>query len=191
MSSRNSNHESADGERAGSLHHSKSLKSSMHREAANAANTANTHPRKSAHVTYQKSISRIKDERAQAQSPMNSGRLKLHSASHSNTNHFLKYVLDGSASSDNVGPTSPVNSLSSFNAKNPTADNRFQDLLRIVKPPYKIEENKDVNKIIDKNEALKPSYVDVDSRDRIFRLKEKGNKLATKAKMLFESGEYD
>jgi len=183
MSSRASNHESLDG--AMSLHHSKSIKSSVHREVAN------TLSRKSAQVTYQKSINRIKDERAQAQSPMNSGRLKLHSASHSNTNNFLKYVLDGSASSDNVGPTSPVNSLSSFNAKNPTTDNRFQDLLRIVKPPYKIEDSKDVNKIIDKNEALKPSYVDVDSRERMSRMKEKGNRLAAKAKMLLESGEYD
>ena len=72
----------------------------------------------------------------------------------------------------------------------PIADNRFQDLLRIVKPPYLLNEIKDVNKIIERNDALKESNLDIDTREKMNKMKEKGYKLAVRAKKAILSGDY-
>jgi hypothetical protein len=72
----------------------------------------------------------------------------------------------------------------------PISDNRFQDLLRIVKPPYLLNEIKDVNKIIEKNDALKESNLDIDTREKMNKMKEKGYKLAVRAKKAILSGDY-
>ena len=72
----------------------------------------------------------------------------------------------------------------------PISDNRFQDMLRVVRPPYLLNEVKDVNKIIEKNDALKESNLDMDTRERMSKMKEKGYKLAMLAKKAIFAGDY-
>ena len=112
---------------------------------------------------------------------------------HSNSK-FLFDVTNNNHETNSQQPYPEISfsPVSTINQKNPIADNRFQDLLKIVKPPYLLEEVKDVNRIIEKNDALKSAnHLDLDSREKMLKSKEKGYKLAVKAKQLIESGEYE
>jgi hypothetical protein len=50
---------------------------------------------------------------------------------------------------------------------------------------------KDVKKIIEKNDALKSINIDVEMREKMNKVKERGSKLAVKARAILASGEYN
>lgn len=75
----------------------------------------------------------------------------------------------------------------------PLNDNRFQDLMNAVKKSYFLTNMKDVNKIINKNDALKSSLISGNSNSDIFQEQQKntskeiGSKLALKVRKLLDS----
>jgi hypothetical protein len=60
-----------------------------------------------------------------------------------------------------------------------------------VKPAFILKEMKDVKKIIEKNDALKSINIDVEMREKMNKVKERGSKLAVKARAILASGEYN
>lgn len=74
--------------------------------------------------------------------------------------------------------------------KIPVIDYRFDNLISIIKPSYTLKEMKDVNKIIEKNEALKSTNLNAEVREKMKKVKQHGTKLANTAKEIIASGEY-
>ena len=74
--------------------------------------------------------------------------------------------------------------------KTPAIDNRFYNLLNLVKPPYFNNEVKDIRNIIDKNDALKSINIDIETRDKMSKTKKHGSRLAMIARQVIASGEY-
>jgi hypothetical protein len=72
----------------------------------------------------------------------------------------------------------------------PIQDNRFRDLISIVKPAFITKEIKDIKKIIEKNDALKSINIDSEIREKMNKVKERGSKLAQRARQYIASGEY-
>jgi len=72
----------------------------------------------------------------------------------------------------------------------PIQDNRFRDLISIVKPAFITKEIKDIKKIIEKNDALKSINIDSEVREKMNKVKERGSKLAQRARQYIASGEY-
>ena len=103
------------------------------------------------------------------------------------TNKFYLDANDQNIQNVNSEHYIPLNNSKCFS---PISDNRFQDLLKIVKPPYYLNEIKDVNYIIEKNDALKESNLNIATREKMNRIKEKGYKLAVRAKKAIDSGDY-
>jgi hypothetical protein len=118
------------------------------------------------------------------QLPMNSTSKFLYDVNDVQTNN------NNNNNNNNEYSFTPSVNKNTNSSKYPIADNRFQDLLKIVKPPYLLTEIKDVNKIIEKNDALKASHLDIASREKMSKIKEKGYKLAARAKQAIDSGEY-
>lgn len=74
--------------------------------------------------------------------------------------------------------------------KVPVIDHRFNNLINFIKPCYLPKNQKDVNKIINENEALKSVNLNIDAQEKIKNLRENGEKLADVALRMIEAGEY-
>lgn len=76
---------------------------------------------------------------------------------------------------------------------NPTvADKRFFYLINTVKPSYKLGKTmKDVNRIIEKNDALKSTNFDTETKKKLQTVKQLGSKLAITARKLLASSDYN
>lgn len=74
--------------------------------------------------------------------------------------------------------------------KAPVIDHRFNNLINFIKPCYVSKKQKDVNKIIDENEALKSINLNIDSPEKNKKLRDNGGKLADIALRMIEAGEY-
>lgn len=168
---------------------------SLHLQFANNANPLPLNENFASASIKQKSLS-FREDNANAESRL-SGR-KLSSVQQNKLSMALQ--LNNQAPTINKYYFENNNELSTQNNEyytplnnpkyTPISDNRFQDLLRIVKPPYLLNEMKDVNKIIEKNDALKESNLDIDTREKMNKMKEKGYKLAVRAKKAILSGDY-
>lgn len=75
--------------------------------------------------------------------------------------------------------------------KTPIVDYRFNNLISIIKPPYLHKELKDINKIIERNEALKSVNLNAEMREKMKKVKQNGSKLAITAKKIIASGDYN
>jgi len=62
--------------------------------------------------------------------------------------------------------------------------------MELVKPQFILKKEKDIFKIIEKNEALHSTNIDKETLERM-RSKETGAKLALRVKEAISSGEYD
>lgn len=82
-------------------------------------------------------------------------------------------------------------SLPNLQYISPIQDNRFRDLISIVKPAFISKETKDVKNIIEKNDALKSINIDFETREKMSKVRERGSKLAIKARQILASGEYN
>ncbi len=76
---------------------------------------------------------------------------------------------------------------------NPTvADKRFFYLINTVKPSYKLGKSmKDVNRIIEKNDALKSINFDMETKKKMQTVRQLGSKLAITARKLLASSDYN
>ena len=71
------------------------------------------------------------------------------------------------------------------------ADKRFFCLINTVKPSYKLGKTmKDVNKIIETNDALKSTNFDKETRKKMQTFKQSGSKLAISARKLLATNDY-
>lgn len=74
--------------------------------------------------------------------------------------------------------------------KVPIIDHRFNNLINFIKPCYMHKEPKDLNKIINENEALKTDNLNLDIQEKNKKVRDSGEKLADIARNIIENGEY-
>jgi hypothetical protein len=104
---------------------------------------------------------------------------------------FRSRVNSKFSTTSNIGDF--LEELKEASKANPTvADKRFFYLINTVKPSYKLGKTmKDVNRIIEKNDALKSINFDTETKKKLQTVKQLGSKLAISAKKLLASSDYN
>ncbi|CAF0959824.1 unnamed protein product [Brachionus calyciflorus] len=75
--------------------------------------------------------------------------------------------------------------------KTPMIDYRFNNLINFIKPCYLHEDQKDINRIINDNDALKlGNRLNLEKKEKVKKLRENGERIADVARKIIESGEY-